>query len=95
MKSFPKLFGAITLGVFVYVMFFGSVNLDHYNAAHPKGARELLAKYPEGATVDVFYDSKKPKNSVLLPGINHWSYLPYLVGLVFFAFGIAIYLDAG
>ena len=65
----------------------------NYNAAHPKGARELAAKYPEGATVDVFYDPKKPKNSVLLPGINHWSYLPYLVGLVFFAFGIAMYLD--
>lgn len=65
-----------------------------YNAAHSKGAQELVSKYPEGSTVDVYYDPAKPENSVLLPGINLWSYLPYVAAIAFLAFGIFIYWDA-
>lgn len=61
-----------------------------YNAANSRGARELVKKYPLDSLVDVYYDPKEPKRSVLLPGINGWSYLPYLAGIVFALFGIGI-----
>lgn len=66
--------------------------LVNYNAAKEKGARELSQRYPVEALVDVYYDSKKPKRSVLLPGINYASYLPLLGGIIFVAAGCAIYL---
>jgi hypothetical protein len=61
-----------------------------YNFADSRGARELVKKYPLDALVNVFYDPKEPKRSVLLPGINRWSYLPFLAGVIFILFGIGI-----
>lgn len=61
-----------------------------YNAAKSRGARELVKKYPLDSLVDVYYDPQKPKRSVLLPGINRWSYAPYLAGIAFVLFGIGM-----
>ena len=59
-----------------------------YNSANSRGARDLVTKYPEGATVGVFYDPSKPSNSVLLPGLSKVSYFPYGIGAGFVIIGV-------
>lgn len=47
-------------------------------------AEQLVAKYPAGATVDVYYDPKSPAQSALEPR-NRSSVVPHIVFLVVFA----------
>ena len=50
-------------------------------------AAEVVARYPVGATVTVYYDPDHPERAVLEPGL-HWSNLVLLfVGLPFLAVG--------
>jgi len=65
----------------------------NYNAAQRDGPNDLVARYPEGAVVDIYYDPRKPKHSVILPGLNTWSYIPYLAAVVLLTFSVLMYLD--
>lgn len=61
------------------------------NAANPRGAEELVRHYPVGSVVDVHYDPKKPKNAVLLPGVNKWSYMGFPIAIIFLIMSAAIF----
>lgn len=43
-------------------------------------ARNIVAKYPEGSTVSIYYHPDKPGLSVLIPGVNRFTWLTLLAG---------------
>jgi hypothetical protein len=53
-------------------------------------AERMLAHYPIGSQVVVYYDPKNPKNSVRHPGLNFGSFFT-VFGSVFFV-GIGLYI---
>lgn len=65
------------------------------NSANSKGATALVEQYPLNSEIDVYYNPVNPKESVLLPGLNAWSYMPFFAGLMFLFFGIALVIKEG
>lgn len=54
----------------------------------PASADEILAKYPLGAPVRVFYDPARPRDSVLEPRSRQGSLAPLTFGLIFGTAGV-------
>ena len=58
-------------------------------------ARDILARYPLGAAVRVFYNPADPQNAMLEPGVNQQAFVPFLIPLVFLVIGIVVLLSPG
>ncbi len=54
-----------------------------------RNTQKILARYPSGGSVDVYYDPDDPSSSVLEPGVGASTYILLLVAIGFFVFGIA------
>lgn len=59
------------------------------NTSSRARAEKILATYPQGGSVTVYYDPQKPSTSVLVPGVSWISYLFLALGLAFLLFGLA------
>lgn len=51
-------------------------------------AEKVVADYPFGASVRVYYDPERPSESALQVGVKPFLYFFLLVGLLFIAFGL-------
>jgi hypothetical protein len=56
-----------------------------------KFAERLVAKYPVGKVVDVFYNPENPNEAVLIRGTTFGTYLAILMGLAFMICGLAVW----
>ena len=65
------------------------------NSANSRDAEALVKEHAIGSVVDVYFDPGKPSECVLVPGVNLFSYLGFLVGGVFLLAMIAIILQNG
>ncbi len=54
-----------------------------------RNTQKILARYPLGGSVDVYYDPDDPSSSVLEPGVGASTYILLLVAIGFLVFGIA------
>lgn len=55
-------------------------------------AGDIIARYPPGAKVAVFYDPRDPERAVLEPGVHAGVWIPIGVGTLFLLFGtVAFY----
>jgi hypothetical protein len=52
-------------------------------------AEKILAMYPQGGSVTVYYDPQKPSDCVLVTGVSMVSYLFLALGFAFMLFGLA------
>lgn len=48
-------------------------------------ARNIVARFPAGAAVNVYYHPERPGTSVLIPGFNRFSYGGLILALIFFS----------
>jgi len=64
-----------------------------YNSARQSGPMRLVHQYPVGSMVKVYVDPGYPENAVLLPGLNAFSFLPFVAAVVFFAFGMLMFFE--
>ncbi len=48
-------------------------------------ARNIVARFPAGAAVKVYYYPKQPGTSVLIPGFNRYTYGGLILALLFFS----------
>ncbi len=71
-------------------VWFGDGNQSSFSS----GAKEVVARYPQGKVVRVHYNPAKPKLAVLEPGAFFSSYLIYGIGLLFFGIGLLVLLWA-
>ena len=58
------------------------VNLGDYSTSVQANAEKVAARYPAGATVQVYYDPGKPETAVLEPGPTAGLLIPLFVGAV-------------
>jgi len=65
------------------------------NSANSRDAEALVKAHPIGSVVNVYSDPRKPSECVLVPGVNMFSYLGFLVGGVFLLAMIGIILQNG
>lgn len=62
---------------------FGSVG-----TSNPRDAQRILARYPKGQIVKVYYQPGKPNESLLEPGIKGSAFLLPILGGLFMAVGL-------
>jgi hypothetical protein len=51
-------------------------------------ANQIVARYPKGKSVQVYYNPDKPKQAVLIPGGDGFNIVPYIFSTVFVVLGI-------
>jgi hypothetical protein len=51
-------------------------------------ANQIVARYPKGKSVQVYYNPDKPKQAVLIPGGDGFNIVPYIFSTVFVLLGI-------
>jgi hypothetical protein len=61
----------------------GRVNLGDYSSSDTQMAEEVIARYPSGRNVRVYYDPTKPENAVLEPGLSAGLLIPLGIGVIF------------
>jgi hypothetical protein len=52
----------------------------YVDSSNDAPAREILARYPQGQQVTVYYDPSDPRTCVLEPGATPGTYQGYLLG---------------
>ena len=52
--------------------------------------RQVVARYPKGKTVRVYYHPEKPNQAVLVPGAAPANYAPYIFAGVFIMLGAGL-----
>ncbi len=57
-------------------------------------AHNVVARYPKGAKVKVFYDPNDPSKAVLEPGTTWQSYLVFGIGLAFLIVGVLVFISS-
>ena len=60
-----------------------TVNFGEYGSSNRNHAADIVAKYPVGKVVNVYYDPAKPETAVLEPGVTWSSYIILFMGLLF------------
>lgn len=68
---------------------------EHEDYAERSEAQRAAARFPAGATVEVFYDPADPASAVLDPSQQAGAYVPLPLGLLMLAVGIAGLRQAG
>jgi hypothetical protein len=56
------------------------VNFGQNSYSSRRGAEEVVARYPAGQTVAVYYDPVEPESAVLEPGVSSGSYIVLSIG---------------
>lgn len=51
---------------------------------------ELLANFPEKEMLEIYYNPKKPQQSLLISGLTKWHFLPLVTIGIFIAVGYAL-----
>jgi hypothetical protein len=51
-------------------------------------AKQIVAQYPKGKTVRVYYNPDKPRQAVLVPGNSGVNFVPYIFAIVFILLGM-------
>jgi hypothetical protein len=70
------------------------VGVLHVGSSNPRKAEDVVARYPVGSEVTVFYDPSDPQTAVLEPGVSWFSYMPIVGGTVFVLAGILMLVTA-
>ncbi len=60
-----------------------TVSFGQYGSSNRSHAEEILARYPVGQAVTVYYDPAEPETAVLEPGVTWSSYMVLGIGLLF------------
>jgi hypothetical protein len=60
----------------------------HYSSSSSGEQQQIVARYPPGKAVPVYYDPEHPEEAVLEPGVFFTSYILYVAGWVVFVIGI-------
>jgi hypothetical protein len=63
-----------------------------YSGSSMSKAKEIVAEYPTGKTVDVFYDPEVPDSAALQPGIPGTDIAVAAFSLLFFFIGLSVIL---
>ena len=66
------------------------VGVLHVASSNRGKADGVVARYPVGSEVTVFYDPGDPQTAVLEPGVSWFSYMPVVGGGVFILAGIVM-----
>ncbi|WP_281492150.1 DUF3137 domain-containing protein [Desulfosarcina cetonica] len=54
-------------------------------------AKQVVARYPVGKSVPVYYNPEKPKQAVLIPGGSKFNYVPYFFSAFFLLLGVIMF----
>ncbi|RMG98831.1 MAG: DUF3592 domain-containing protein [Chloroflexi bacterium] len=60
-----------------------TVSFGEYGSSDRSHAEEVVARYPVGKRVTVYYNPELPETAVLEPGVTWSSYFPLAMGLCF------------
>ncbi len=60
-----------------------TVSFGQYGSSNRRHAADIVAKYPQGMAVTVYYDPAAPETAVLEPGVTWSSYAILGIGLIF------------
>ena len=58
------------------------ISLGDYSTSDPGNAEKVIARYPLGKTVRVYYEPGKPEKSVLEPGLTGGLWIPLGIGVI-------------
>lgn len=67
-----------------------TVNFGEYGTSNRNHAADIVAKYPVGKVVNVYYNPEEPETAVLEPGVTWSSYVLLLMGLLFIILPVII-----
>ena len=68
----------------------GRVVVDEFGTGDRGRAEQIIAKYPVGSKVTVYYDPKRPSVTVLEPGTSGGSVTLFVFGLVFLTAAVGL-----
>lgn len=60
-----------------------TVSFGQYGSSNRRHAADIVANYPQGMAVTVYYNPAAPETAVLEPGVTWSSYLVLVIGLIF------------
>ncbi len=66
------------------------VTLSDFASSEQADVEHLLARYPAGKTVQIYYDPQNPGSSVLEPGFTAGMWVPLAVGGLLTVFGLGL-----
>ncbi len=64
------------------------VSFGEYGSGTRRHAADIVARYPQGMAVTVYYDPTAPETAVLEPGVTWSSYLVLIIGMTFVCFSL-------
>jgi hypothetical protein len=67
-----------------------TISFDSHRSSQRHDFEKVIAKYPVGKEVPVYYDANKPENNVLQPGITFGTRVPQFLGFVLMGVGLLI-----
>lgn len=72
----------------------GTVNFGEYGSSNRGRADKIVARYPPGSPVTVYYNPDDPNTAVLEPGVTWGSYFSIFMALLFFIVPAVILISA-
>ncbi len=70
-----------------------TVNFGEYGSSNPDHANDIIADYPVGKTVTVYYDPEQVETAVLEPGLTWSSYAVLAMGIIFLIIPVIMILS--
>ena len=71
-----------------------TVNFGEYGSGSRSHADKIVARYPPGSPVTVYYNPDEPNTAVLEPGVTWGSYFNIFMALLFFIIPAIILISA-
>ena len=71
-----------------------TVHFGEYGSGSRSHAEKIVARYPPGSPVTVYYNPDDPDTAVLEPGVSWSSYSGLFMSLIFFAVPVFLWRDS-
>jgi hypothetical protein len=82
-----------TVGEKLYIS--DRVSFGQYDSSDPRHANSIVNRYGQDQKIRVYFNPISPEDSVIVPGVNWWCYLPLSFGLLFAGIGIFMMIEFG